>query len=183
MKFTKHLFLTLCVIAATTTAFAQKAQVYTWLSGGTTTMNTLTTNAFVVAGVTNQLGNPTSDTPSSSTTNWSYNMVQTVAEYNSFGLTWQFTAPTGSTNAAVTLFGYKSFDNGVTYESNPSIVYTMTPTALLVPLTWTTNLTVSCTDASHIAWSVENKTVGYITNVVLKVNLKSPKYGARSATQ
>src|ERR1035441_10406445 len=108
MKFAKHLFLTISATALCTTAFAQKSGVYTLLGGGTTTMPTLTTNQFIVAGVTNQLGSPGSDTPSSSTTNWSFNLIQNVSEYNSFGITWQFAYPTGSTNGAVTLFGYKS---------------------------------------------------------------------------
>lgn len=176
MKFTKLILLTACVLAVATSAFAQKSGVYTQLAGGATAIPTLTTNQFVVSGVTNQAGAPASDSITSS------NLIQTVAEYNSVGLTWQFTYPTGSTNGAVTLFIYRSFDNGVTYEANPGFTYAVTPVAPGNG-TWTTNLSIATTDATHLGFSVENKAVGYITNCNLKINLKSPKYGAKASTQ
>jgi hypothetical protein len=158
---------------------AQKAQVYTYLSGGNTIIPTLATNQFVVSGITNQFGSPTSYFPTAS------NMVATVAEYNDVGLTWGFVAPVGSTNATVNLKIYKSFDNGVSYESTPSFSYAITPTAInaAAGTVLGTNLDLSVPGVSHLAFSLDNNTAGYVTNVVLKLNDKSPKYGARAATQ
>ena len=174
MKFTKYLFLTICATALCTSAFAQKAGLYTLLSGGTTTIPTVATNQFIIAGVTNQLGAPSADAITSS------NLTQTVGEYNTAGLTWQFAYPAGSTNGAVTLFVYKSFDNGATYEASPSYTYTVTPAAPGAGV-WLTNMSITLTDATHIGFSVENKAVGYITNCLLKVNLKAARVISKTA--
>lgn len=178
MKFNRFILalIALAVLAiAAQSALAQKSGLYNIVSGGV--LPTLTTNQIVTSGVTNQAGSTTSYTPTGST------FVQTVAEYDNVGLTWSFTFPTGSTNGVAHLSVYKSFDNGQTYEVNPSFTYVPTPTAALAPGTWTTNTSLSVAGVTHLAFSLDNNTVGFISNVVLRVNLKSPKYGAKASTQ
>ena len=164
------------MVAVAPRADAQKVGLYQLLSG-TTTINTLATNQFIVGGVTNQLGNPAAYTPTGS------NLVQTVGEYDYVGLTWKSSNPVGSTNGLVNLKVYKSFDNGATYEALPSFTYSYTPTAILGAGSFSTNVYLDVHGVSHLAFSLDNNTVGYITNVLLEVNCKANKVWVKPALQ
>jgi hypothetical protein len=131
------LILVTMLFASKITARAQQAKVYEFLSGGTTTMPGGVTNQFVVAGFTNQLGSPTADAITGS------NLVQTVAEFDNAGITWQFKGSNLTTNGNM----------------------------------------ASLLGVTHLGFSIENHTPGYLTNVLFKINLKSPKYLARPAGQ
>lgn len=165
----KILFLFSAVFFATF-ANAQRANIYPLLSGGTATMAATTTNAVIVGGVTNVIGNPGTST----------NLAISVSEFENIGLTFRFVGVASTTNGNVSVLGYKSYDGGIIYEDNPSIVYRVSSSGAK---TYTTNATVAVTSATHVAFGLENSAAGYVTNTVLEINLKSPKYGARQATQ
>ncbi len=176
----KKLFLsilTIGIIALAPAALAQTPGVTKLLVGGTTFMHTLTTNAFIFNGVTNQLGSPSLYPPTAS------NLVASVASYDNVGFTWQFSNPVGSTNGTVNVKVYKSFDNGVVYESTPSFVFTYTPPASAGAATWTTNANLSIAGVTHLGFSVDNNTVGDITNCLLEINDKMLKVGAVNAAR
>ena len=165
------------LVMSTIATHAQVAKVYPFLLGGTETVFGSATNQFVVAGVTNQFGSPTAATITLS------NMVMPVYEFDNFGVTWGFTWPVGSTNAPVNLKMFKSYDNAQTFEASPSYTWAITPNAAGAPGTWITNANLSATNATHVAFTVENAASGHISNLILRVNLKSVKYGARQALQ
>lgn len=170
MKFTKYFFgllAAVAMLAIAPRAEAQKAGVNNLLSGAV--LPTLTTNQFVTAGVTNQAGSPTGYTITSS------NLVQSVGEYDYAGITWQYTWPVGSTNGITNLKVYESFDNGQTFGANPVFTYAPTPAAAGAPGTWTTNQVVDIHGVTHLAFSLDNNATGFISNVVLRVNLKAPR--------
>jgi len=163
------------------TAHAQKAGLYKIISDTTATLNASGTNAIVLSGVTNQYGSPINTSLATSS-----NLVSTVAEYDNVGLTWAFTGVANTTNGTVTLKGSKSFDNAVTFESTPSIIFPITlPTASGGAASYVIATNLDTRGATHILWNYENKASagGYITNILHEVNLKSPKYGSKQATQ
>jgi hypothetical protein len=158
---------------------AQKAGVQTLLGGGNSILPATTTNLFVATGsATNQFGAPQTWTMTSS------NLTMTVAEFDNVGLSWHFTGfSSGATNATVVLRVYKSYDNAATWDVIPSYIYSITPGNADGTTPLGTNANLSCTGATHIGFEVENNVAVLETNVQLRVNLKSPKYGARQATQ
>jgi hypothetical protein len=168
MKFIKYLFTILGAVSICVAANAQQAGVITLLNGGTTTVQAGLTNNFIVSGTTNQFGSVWQAGITSS------NLMQSVAEYNTVGLTWQFKGLADTTNAVIALKVYKSFDNGVSFEDNPSFTYSCTPAAP-GSVSWTTNQSITVTDTTTLGFTVENHCADYITNVVLKVNLKPTK--------
>ena len=171
MKFIKYLFTILCATSLCLAASAQQAGVNTLLPGGNTILRPGAFNNVVATGVsTNQYGSSTSYGTITS------NLVQSVAEYDNVGLTWSFTGfGAGCTNAAVVLYVYRSYDNGLLYEANPGFTYSCTPGFGADTATFTTNLNLAVTSATHLAFSFSNTNTVAVTNVILKVNLKPAK--------
>ncbi len=144
-------------------AAAQTPGVYTLLSGGNTHLNPATTNIYVVNNVTNNIGTPGT----------SSNLVLSVSEYDNVGLTFQYVGVAQTTNGSCGLSCWQSHDNGTTYESAASYTFLATPTGAAT-LTVATNLVVK--GATHLAFTIQNASTNaaaFMTNVLLKVNLKS----------
>jgi hypothetical protein len=162
MKFTKTILVTAILAVATLTASAQKAGLYQTFNGGTTRL---------VAGTTNSIATGTNAAVQYGLPGTSTNIAQTVGEFDYVGLTWSFT---GSTNATLKL--YKSFDNGLTYEANPSFSYSGSGT-------FATNASIDVHSVTHLGVVLANVGTLDATNHVLEFNLKSPKMLWKQATQ
>lgn len=169
MKLTQ-LFLTATVaIAAALTCDAQVAGVYPLITGNAG-IPALSTNVIYVINGTNYFGNPGTAS----------NLVQTVSEFDYAGLTFSMAGTAATISAPVGVRVFQSKDNGFTFEPNPSYTFSVSASGAFTN-TVVTNLDVH--GSSHIAFVVFNNTGGYATNVLLEVYLKSPKYGAKAATQ
>lgn len=148
-------------------ASAQSSGVYKVFTGGTTIFPASSTNKYVVGGVTNVWGAPGSAT----------NTVQTVGDYDYVGLTWGFTGTATSTND---LLVYKSFDNGVTFETNPSFTYTnIAPGAAA----FVTNASLDVHAVTHIAIVSRSRGTTDGTNQLVEFNLKMPRVQSTPATR
>jgi hypothetical protein len=148
---------------------AQVAGVYPLITGNAG-IPAQTTNEIIVNGNTIIYGNPGTAS----------NLVQTVSEFDYVGLTFSMAGTAATISAPVGVRVFQSKDNGFTFEPNPSYTFSVTAAGAFTN-TVVTNLDVH--GSSHIAFQVFNNTGGYATNVLLEVNLKSPKYGAKAATQ
>jgi hypothetical protein len=112
------------------------------------------------------------------------NLVQDVSEYDYAGITWQNVMPAGSlgaTNQPYGVFVYRSYDGGQIFESASVLNWTNVSTAAQaatgITNQFTTNL--NCQAATTIGFIFTNGTAtGLPTNGILRVNLKSPKFGA-----
>jgi hypothetical protein len=157
--------LTVAALAIASTATAQNIGLYRILSGGTTTVPAGVTNQIVVGGVTNQYGLPGTAT----------NLAQSVQDYNTAGLTISLTGTATSTNSVLI---YKSFDNGTTYEANPSFSYTgIAPGAAA----WSTNASLTLTDVTTLGFVVKSSGTTDATNVLVELNLKAPRQQVQAA--
>jgi hypothetical protein len=169
MKLTQ-LFLTATVaIAAALTCNAQVSGVYPLITGNAG-IPAQTTNEIIVNGNTITYGNPGTAS----------NLVQTVSEFDTIGLTFSMAGTAATISAPVGVRVFQSKDNGFTFEPSPSYTFSVTASGAFTN-TVVTNLDVHGT--SHVAFVVFNNTSGYATNVLLEVYLKSPKYGAKASTQ
>ena len=161
MKFTKSIFtIAILAIAGTLAANGQIAGVYPigTLNGGINRILAATTNTAAVGlSSTNTYGLPGTST----------NLVQSVAEYQTVGLTWSYGA---GSNATLQVF--KTFDNGTTFEANPSFSYSG-PAASSAA--FSTNVSISVTDCTGIGFVLKNASNLDLTNVLVEVNLKLTK--------
>ena len=152
----KYLFSFLAAVAIATAipARAQKAGLYTLL------------NAVPVAAV------------ATNTYTISSNIMVACYEYDHVGLTWTVAS---TTNSSTVLRISQSFDGGNTLEANPMFVQTIAASGSGIK-TYATNLTTF--GATHLyITALENGTAGGSTTNTVQVYLKSPKLGARQATQ
>ena len=173
-KFISALFLSAVVfLAAAFPADAQIAKPYRIFDGTTYVIPTASTNVYYYAGLTNTIGSPGT----------SSNLVLTVAEFDNVGFTFKYTPGSGCTNAPVGIAVFRSFDGGTIFETVQGYVWTNGPTALTVGTSPVIATNLDVRGATHIAFVPYNLTTGWATNVFLEINLKSPKYGARQATQ
>lgn len=147
-------------------AEAQQAQVYQIIYGGTSRVPASTTNTVIVNVSTNTYGIPGTGS----------NLVMQVAEFDYVGLTWTFT---GSTNASLLI--YKSFDNGVTFNTNAADFNYLNQTAGTG--IFTTNAALDVHGVTHLGFGLQNRGVNDETNLLLEINCKSPKFGSKSSTR
>ena len=137
------------------TGFSQSAQPYT------TTLN----------GGTNNVLNAATNT---------YSITQVCGEFDHVGFV--VSALGSGAGTGNVLFKFKrSYDNGVTYETVPSVVVThvLNGAAQVV-----TCADITIYNDTHLKLSsIENTNSIYITNVIAKFGLKSPKRGAFQAYQ
>jgi hypothetical protein len=174
----KTVVLSIALSAMSFTVSAQDSGRYVLLSGGTTTLNAASTNAFVVAGVTNQLGNPAAMAITGS------NLVLNVSEFDSVGLTWKETGVVATTNGTSRLQVFKSYDGGTTWETNAAYGYTnTTPASTTGAATYTQTQKLDTSGATHLAFSMDNNASSYFTNNYLVLNLKRPKVGTYPTTK
>ena len=104
-------------------------------------------------------------------------VILPVSEFDNAGLTLK-TTPTTTNSGSVYVFVKKSGD-GSNFESVPS--YTITASEVTAGATIQfTNLDLR--GASHISVTIGNTGSATVTNTVL-LNLKSPKFGAKTATR
>lgn len=174
-RFISFLFLAISVIALSlcpSRAHAQRPGYYTIYSG-TSILPTITTNLVY--------------TPGSSTNTWglpgtSTNLVQSVAEYDIAGVNLAWTNAPAATNAIVGVAIYKSQDNGITFSTSPTWQLTNAPIAPgLLQTVLQTNLDVR--GITHIAFVPYNTTGGAVSNLILGVELKAPKFYTLPARQ
>ncbi len=182
MKFTKRI-LAVCLLALCALMFgpapaqAQSSGVKTIFSSAT--MLTLTTNQALYGGITNYLGAPGNFTNITST-----NIILSCGDYDYMGLTWKFTGISSTTNGAIVLRAFRSYDNGTSYEMIPGYTLTTTPpTATSGVFTYVNTTNIDVHGATHVAFSFVNLANDYITNESFSVNYKIPKVGAVSATR
>jgi hypothetical protein len=174
----KTVVLSIALAASSIPSFAQDSGVKVLLSGGTTTLNAASTNAFVVDGVTNKLGNPASMTITSS------NLVLNVSEFDNAGLTWQETGVVATTNGTSRLQAFVSRNGGSIWETNAAYAWTnTTPASTTGAATYTQGGNMDLRGVTHIAFSMDNNAASYFTNNTLSVNLKRPKVGTFQTTK
>ncbi|MGO9586302.1 MAG: hypothetical protein ACLP2Y_08910 [Limisphaerales bacterium] len=172
MKIPKLLLTIAAFAAGITIASAQPALVYPLLNGGTTVIPAMSTNTVYFNGATNfanQAGVVT-------------NLLMNVSEFDEAALTLSETATAGATNAPAGLRVYRSYDFGNVYETNPGFTFSTTPAA---PggNTFYTNAPLDLHGITTLEFVPFNATGGAFTNVLLEINLKSPKFGAVPATR
>jgi hypothetical protein len=136
------------------------------LSGGTSRVPASTTNV-IANGLTstNIYGLPGTYS----------NLCISVDEFDYVGFTWKYGV---GSNATVQVF--KSMDNQVTYEANPSYSFSGPTTSSGA---FSTNALLDVHGVSHLAFVLQNASTIDESNAYLIVNLKSPKWGAKQATQ
>jgi hypothetical protein len=156
------------------TASAQKAQTYTLagLTGGTAVIPIASTNTFnPTSASTNTFNVPNGATFVTNT------LSLTCSEFDKPAVTFAFTGTATSTNSIAV---YRSYDDGRSYEAVPTFSATgIAPGAA----SFITNAVIDATGASSIALKVTGTGTTASTNALLEVRLKSPKYGAKAATQ
>jgi hypothetical protein len=134
---------------------------------GTATLPALSTNTFIVDSTTNVFGAP-------GTTS---NLVQVCTEFDYVAFTFSFTGSATSTNS---LLIHKSYDGGATFETMPAFQYLNIAPGVA---SFRTNDVLDLRGVSHIAFVLRNSGTTAASDALLKVNLKSPKWGQRQATQ
>jgi hypothetical protein len=82
----------------------------------------------------------------------------------------------------VNLKVFRSYDGGITFEANATNAFAYTPPA---PggQTWTTNGNIELKGVTHLAFSIDNNSASYLTNLNLRLNLKSVKYATVNAAK
>jgi hypothetical protein len=109
------------------------------------------------------------------------NLVINCSEFDNVGFALIESGP--GTNSAQIVRFYKSFDGGNTFETSSSFSFT-TPTKATTQTQFATGTNISTVGVTHLAiGSVENGTAGGTATNTLRFYLKSPKYGARQASQ
>jgi hypothetical protein len=175
----KLFFSIVAAIAFGTAASAQVADVYPIINGnGTAVLLANSTNVVVTSPTTNSFATNSWNVPAGAAIASNTNLlIQPCSEFNSFGLTWAFTGTATSTND---LLVYPSYDKGQTFAAIPiwSAIGVAPGAASFI-----TNASVSCTDATTLAFVVKNRGTTSTTNNLVEVSLKSPKYGAKAATR
>jgi hypothetical protein len=155
-------------------ASAQKAQTYplAGLTGGTAVIPINSTNTFNPTSTsTNSFNVPNGATFQTNT------LSLTCSEFDKPAVTFAFTGTATSTNGIAV---YRSYDDGRSYEKVPAFSATsIAPGAA----SFITNAVIDATGASSIALVVTGTGTTASTNALLEVRLKSPKYGAKAATQ
>lgn len=186
MKMKLIFSLVVLFVMAVGNAMAQEARFYNLFNlvedstnDTTATLPAGTTNQIVLSSgtVTNQAGSPTSTSITAS------NIMVKCAEFDKCGFTFQSTGIAGSTNGVFGVLIYATMSKGWVYDPNPRWTFTANNAA---PggqtLTVLTNLDLTGID--RLAFSFINGSAnGYQSNVVAGLELKSPKYGAKAATQ
>jgi hypothetical protein len=105
--------------------------------------------------------------------------ILNVQEYNTIGMTC-LASPKSSVTSTSTFVFCQSFDGGLHFESIPTIRLP----CVLNGLSGYGGGFVGVTSATHIAlFSIENPSGADLSNATIEVFLKSPKRGAREATQ
>jgi hypothetical protein len=127
------------------------------LSTNAVTIGLTSTNFYGLPGSTNQL------------------LIQSVSEFDNVGFTWSYLS---GSNATVQVF--KSYDNLATFDTIPS--YSFSGPAASSGA-FSTNAVLDCTGVTHLVFVLLNPSTIDETNAYLTVNLKSPKWGAKQATQ
>jgi hypothetical protein len=102
-------------------------------------------------------------------------LIQSVSEFDSVGFTWSYLS---GSNATVNV--YKSFDNCASFDVNPSFSFSGPATSSAA---FSTNVSLAVPGVTHLAFVIQNASTLDLTNAYLTVNLKSPKWGAKQATQ
>jgi hypothetical protein len=126
-------------------------------STNTVAIGLTSTNIYGLPGSTNQL------------------LVQSVSEFDFVGFTWSYLS---GSNATVQVF--KSYDNLATFDAIPSYSFSGPATSSGA---FSTNAVLDCTGVTHLAFVVLNPSTIDETNAYLSVYLKSPKRGAKQATE
>lgn len=147
-------------------------------NGGTNVIKGGTTNTYYTL--------QTNSYPTYTNTNALPSITWAVSEHPTVGLSLYWFTPNNTTTNGSNVFKLvKSYDNGNTFETTPSILLTnILPTALQQVALGTGNTNVSvydiaCSNATHIGL-VEIDGVGtanltnYCSNVVISVNMNSP---------
>lgn len=174
-RFTSFLFLFVSVIALALlplSAHAQKPGYYPIYSG-TSILPTISTNLVYTPGTsTNTWGLPGTST----------NLIQSVAEYETARVHMAWTNAPAATNSIVGVAIYSSADNGITFSTSPTWQLTNAPIAPgLLQTVLATNLDVK--GITHLAFVPYNTTGGAVSNLILGVNLKAPKFYTLPARQ
>jgi len=166
MKTTRNLLLTIATLfAATFVASAQPAGLYPIFNGGTTVIPALSTNVVRPSLlVTNTYGLPGTST----------NLILNVNQAEEVGFSFGFVGLAATTNAAVAIDVYRSYDFGVTYEATAGITFQNSPVAPGAT-TYFTNGVFLVPGVTTLAFVPRNLTIGLATNVYLSLNLKAPK--------
>lgn len=112
------------------------------------------------------------------TPNTTNQIIIPCAEFDNVGLTWTVAS---TTNSGTTIRLAKSFDGGANFEPTPSIAYTIGASGSGTKFLGTNISTVGVSVLAIAA--IENGTAGGATTNTVSIYLKSPKYGARAATQ
>jgi hypothetical protein len=152
----KKLF-TLAILSATLCARAQQAGVFTtFLNGGTNTVPALTTNTYA---------NPP--------------LIEACSEHPHFGfyLSCSCAAPT-ATNGSIVVKGFRSFDNGNSFETNPWQTWTNAfPVAPTKGFTnWPACFDCFATNATHILFQIGNTDTSLdVSNVTVIFHLPSTR--------
>jgi hypothetical protein len=158
------------LIALASSAVAQPAGVTTFLQGGPVAMPAASTNVITVGTNSQYFGAPGTST----------NLFYPVYEFDNVALTYSVAGFDSTTNGTIAIRVFKSFDNAHTFEPTPSESFGVTD---LGAATWQVTTNLSVPGATHIAFVLENGCAGPLTNVLLSINLKSPKRGARPREQ
>ena len=160
IKFFVALFALFIILLLPKPAAAQSAPgLYGFLSGGTSQLPAATTNQTIVGTITNNFGNPGTAT----------NFVLNVGQYDHVGFTFTATGIAATTNVTVSL--YKSFNNGISYEANPSFTYA---NINIGAATYTTNADLDVHGVTHLALVTKIIGTGGTTNTYISLNLKAP---------
>jgi hypothetical protein len=108
---------------------------------------------------------------------------QVISEYDYVAFTVTLNGSTASAPAATSTATFRfvqSYDNGLTYETTPSLTYTTPPINGVTPVTYGTNF--FCPASSHVklleVWNTN--AAAFFTNVTAKFLLKQPKRGANT---
>jgi hypothetical protein len=154
------------IVAVPVASHAQSAGVYSTSIDGSTNVSFLglTTNTLTTGYVGTN------------------NHSQVISEFDYVGFTVTLNGSTASAPAATSTATFRfvqSYDNGVTYETTPSISYTTPPINGITPVTFGTNFFCF---GSHIkpfdVWNTNAS--AYFTNMTTKFYLKQPKRGANT---
>ncbi len=167
--------ITICLVPAT--ASAQQAKLYPIITSGV--QLAASTNLLTIGTNTSFVGSTNSLYPTGS------NLVLQVDEFDNAGLTFLESPSSTSSNSIGGLYIYRSFDNAQTWDPTPYWSFTNTASVSFpvgTNYSFTTNLPIQ--GVSHLAFTLLNgNAAGYYTNINLRINLKSPKFGAKASTQ
>jgi hypothetical protein len=169
IKYFATLTATVLTFAFAPNAPAQQAGLHyveTSLSGG---------SSRIPAGTTNVIANGLTSTNIYGLPSTITNLCLSVREFDYVGFHWSYGV---GSNAAVMVF--KSFDNGATYEDNPSFLFSGPATSSSA---FSTNALLDVHGVTHLAFVLQNASTIDESNALVKINLKSPKFGAKQATQ